>query len=561
MESLASSKIQNWLTWLLRGLLTLGFLILFARIVDLQIIRGKYYRSLSEENRIRRIAIAAPRGEILARGGEVIATNKLVRQRIIFDSNKGYLKSTDLEGAADDETITEWKRDYISGSAFAHITGYLGEVDEGELGKINPQCPEKGPRKIAGLVGRSGLEEMYECALSGIDGEELFEVDSMGRKIRTLGRKEPVKGEGVRTTIDFGLQNEVARIVEDSKDLPRSAKGSVIVSDPFGEILAVYSFPSYDPNIFIESDDPQEVSKILNNPSLPLFNRSISGLYHPGSTFKPILAVAALEEGKINKDFEFDDKGRITIQTEYGDFSFANWFFTQYGGTEGLIKLPRAIARSTDTFFYKVGELLGVDKLDEWADKFGLSQKTGIDLPGEAEGFIPTPKWKMQNIGERWFLGNTYHLSIGQGYIAVTPLELNQAISTIANDGNYCKAHLINSKEECRNLGIDKENIELVKSGMVGACSPGGTGFTFFDFKDKKGINVACKTGTAETENGDPHAWFVAFAPAYTEASAGKPSESQITVTVLVENGGEGSKVAGPIARGMFDYWFDNKRE
>lgn len=557
METLSSFKVQSWLAWFLRGMLIFAFLILFARLIDLQIIRGSYYKSLAEGNRVRRVPIVAPRGNIYARNGELLVGNQEVKLHLTFDRNGGYQKSKDVSGVAEDEIISESQRHYPYGETFAHITGYLGEVSEDELGKIRAECPEKGPRRIGAFVGRSGLEEEYDCLLSGVDGEELIEVDALGQKVRTLGRKSPTPGSDLHTTIDFGLQTEIAKQMQ-------GKKGAVIVSDPNGEVLALYSSPSYDPNVFVSSEDKTKVATLLNDSNLPLFNRVISGKYHPGSVYKPLVAIASLEEGAINKDFTFNDTGQIVINTVYGTFSYKNWYFTQYGGTEGKIGIVRALTRSTDTFFYKLGELVGVDKLVSWSQKFGLGEKTGVDLPSEIAGFIPSPSWKIEEKKERWFLGNTYHMAIGQGDISLTPMGINTYISTIAADGNLCKPRILmrqstksktlvpkdsksSSDSQCKDLGIKKETLDLIKNGMRGACSSGGTGYTFFDFEEKTGQEVACKTGTAETENGEPHAWFTVFGP--TESP-------QIITTVLVENGGEGSKVAGPIARSIFDYWF-----
>ncbi len=551
MQTLSSTKTQSWLVWFLRGLLILGFLILIGRLIDLQIIRGKYFRALAEGNRVRRIPIVAARGAIYARGGEILVGNKIVKKKVIFDGAFGFKKENVDESAQGEDVITESTRDYALGADFAHVSGYLGEVSEEELGKVGARCQEKGPKRLGALVGRSGLEEQYDCILMGLDGEELVEVDAYGREVRILGRKLPTAGQDLKTTIDYSLQKKVS-------ELMKGKKGAAIVTDARGEIIAFYSSPSYDPNIFVNKEKQDEISKILNDQSLPIFNRGIGGMYHPGSVFKPVVAIAALEENAIDEDYTYDDIGFINIETPYGNFSYKNWYFTQYGGTEGKIGIVKGITRSVDTFFYKVGELTGVDKIASWAERFGLDKKTGIDLPGEIAGLVPTPLWKIKVKGERWFLGNTYHLSIGQGDIALTPIGVNQAIAAIANDGEYCKPYIVSNEElersnmnyqksKCRNLNIKKENINLVKKGMVGACSSGGTGFTFFDFKEKGGVDIGCKTGTAETDKGDPHAWFTAFAPA---------ENAQIVATVLVENGGEGSRVAGPIAREIFNYWF-----
>jgi penicillin-binding protein 2 len=524
METLLTTKSQSWLSWFLRGILILGFLIIIGRLAELQLIKGNYYRSLAEENRIRYVSIPAPRGGILARGGEILVGNKEIKK----------------EGVLPGEEIITWERDYKLGSAAAHITGYLGEVSADEVGKVDPKCPEKGVHKLGDLIGRTGLEEEYNCLLSGTDGEELIEVDTKGNKLRILGRKEPIGGQDLKTSIDFSLQEKISQI------FPSNDKGAVIISDPKGEVLALFSSPSFDPNKFVGKTDSKLIEKMLNNPDLPFFNRAIGGDFHPGSIFKPVVALAALEEGKIDKNYTFDDPGVIKVNI----YSYYNWYFTQYGRTEGKIDLVRAIARSTDTFFYTLGELVGAKVIGNWAHKLGYGEITGIDIPGEITGLVPTPEWKLQTKGEPWFLGNTYHMSIGQGDLAVTPIEVNTAVSVIASNGFLCKPRILKDEKnnvDCKSLNLKSENLGLIKEGMVDACSPGGTGFTFFDFKPQ----VACKTGTAEiNEDGQTHAWFTVFAPA---------DSPEIVATVLVERGGEGSRVAGPIARQIFDYWFKNK--
>lgn len=544
MEKLSATNAESWLSWFFRGILILGFLILLSRLFDLQIIKGAYYKSLSEGNRIRRVPIASARGQILGRGGEVLVGSKEVKKRIIFDPDEGFTKTADFSVNGDSETITEWIRDYKLGEELGHVVGYVGEVNQEELSKVRAECPEKGPRRLGSLVGRMGLEKMYDCTLTGIDGEEMVEVDAFGNKVRILGKRQPRAGEVIKTTIDIGLQKKIYESM-------RGKKGAVVAMNPKGEVLALYSSPSFDPNIFVVDKDGFKVQEVLVDTDLPLFNRAVGGMFHPGSVYKPIVALAALEEGEIDDKTFIEDTGKIVIETPYGTFTYTNWYFNQYGGVEGKIDLVRAIARSTDTFFYKLGENLGVEKMNSWSTKFGLDEKTGIDIPGEISGLIPSPQWNIDAKGERWFLGNTYHMSIGQGDIALTPLAVNTAISAIASDGEYCTPYIVErelDESKCQDLGIKKESIDLVKKGMNAACSNGGTGFTFFDFKEKSGIEVACKTGTAETERADPHAWFTAFAPV---------EEPEIAVTVLVENGGEGSRVAGPIAREIFNYWFN----
>ena len=492
MESLVSVKRDSWLSWFLRGLLFLGFLFLCGRLVELQIIKGNYFRALADENRIKRIPIYAPRGRILARGGEVLVGNK------------------------------KEARDYILGKSFAHAGGYVAEANSDEVGKTDPACPEKGPRQPKSLVGRSGLEAFYDCKLRGYDGEELVEVDTQGKAVRTLGIRNPVPGEDLKTTINIELQRKVGEIF----DKP----GAVVISDALGEILAMYSSPSFD---------PANVGKFVNDKELPLFDRAITGIYHPGSTFKIVTSAAVLEDNKINKNFLYDDPGVIKIN----DFSYSNWYFSQYGRLEGTIDLPRALARSTDTFFYELGELEGPDALASWADKFGLGKKTEVDLTGESTGLIPTPAWKERVKGEAWFLGNTYHMAIGQGDVIATPLQMNSVAAVVANKGKLCRPHLIVGGTKCTNINLKTSTIDLIREGMVGACSSGGTASAFFDFTPQ----VACKTGTAETiEEDKTHAWFSAFMPVI---------DPQIVITVLVERGGEGSAVAAPIAKEILKYW------
>jgi penicillin-binding protein 2 len=541
MDSLTSIKSQSWLSWFLRGTLILFFLILFAKLFEIQIIKGGYFRDLSEENRIRHVPIPAPRGKILARGGEVLAGNIEIKKRIKFLPQGGFEITDDLTGASPEDTIIDYKRVYPGDSMLAHAVGYLAYVGEGEVGKIDPACPEKGPRISGALIGRTGLEGSYDCQLAGVSGEELIEVSTSGKKIRTLGRKNPIPGQDIKTTIDYGLQLEVSADLE-------GKKGAAVVTDLAGQVLAFYSSPSFNPNLFIGGGNNQKIVDLLKSLDLPFFDRVISGTFHPGSVFKPLVAIAALQEGSIDKNFVFTDPGVITVS----GFSYTNWYFTEYGRTEGTISLVRAIARSADTFFYKIGEMVGPEAIAKWAEKFGLNKKTGIDIAGEVEGLIPTPEWKEETKKEAWFLGNTYHMSIGQGDVSLTPLEVNTYISTIANGGVLCRpGFLITQSPVCSNLEIKKGNLDLVKEGMKEACSSGGTAYTFFDFAQKHaGVEVACKTGTAEVEtDGTPHAWFTLFAPA---------DDPRVVATVLIEKGGEGSSVAGPIARKIMDYYFND---
>ncbi len=539
MHLLSSDVKQSWLSWFLRGVLILVFLVLLAKLVEMQMIKGDYYRKLSEENRIRRVTIPAERGKILAKGGEVLAGNTTVTKRVLFTKEGGFTLSEDLTGATGEEMVVDYKRYYPLSDKFSQALGYLAKVGDEEAEKVNPDCPEKGVRSGEFLVGKTGLEGAYECLLSGTPGEKIIEVDASGKEVRILGKTDPIPGRNLQTTVDYSLQIKLA-------DEMNGQKGAAIVTGGNGEILAYYSYPTFDPNIFVSEGNSEKITGLFNNPDLPFFNRVIGGTFHPGSVFKPLVALAALEEGVIDAEFTYNDEGYIRVN----EYIYNNWYFTEYGNTEGSINLTRAIARSTDTFFYAIGQMVGPENIAKWAHSFGVDDRTGIDIAGEVSGLIPTPDWKKMVKNESWFLGNTYHMSIGQGDVAVTPIEINNYISAIATDGRLCTPHFYKSGDfQCKKINVKQQNIQLVTRGMIDACSSGGTAYTFFDFANKhNGIEVACKTGTAEVStDGEPHAWFTFFAPA---------EDPQMIMTVLIEKGGQGSSVAGPVAREVADYYF-----
>lgn len=515
--------------------LIVGILTSLVRLVDLQIIQGGYFRALSEGNRVRRIVLRAPRGEIVTSDGFVLAKNKQVLMKAIFSPGGTVESFVEIsKDSQEEETgVVDYIRFYESGATAAHITGYVGQVNEDEVGKSNPLCPERGVFKIGDFTGRSGVEAYYDCLLRGVDGEQLVEVDTQGKFVRILGQKNPIPGANLSLSINQQIQ-EAAYAAMLGK------KGALIAQDPTtGGILALVAAPSYDPNFFVKGEPG--ASAVLNDPEQPLFNRAISGVYPPGSTFKVATSVAVLEEGKVDRNYIYNDEGVIRVN----EFSYSNWFFNKYGKLEGSINIVRALARSTDTFFYRVSELVGPDRIAKWAGILGLGRKTGIDLFGESEGLIPTPLWKERVKAERWFLGNTYHVAIGQGDILTTPLQVNLVTSLVAASGRLCKPKLVANQTDCQETGLKKETLQLIKEGMEGACSSGGTAFPFFSFKPQ----IACKTGTAEFGDAADatHAWLTTYAP------LDKP---EIAVTALVEAGGEGSAVAAPIVKEVLTRWF-----
>lgn len=567
-----SSKMRDFL---LPVLIVIAAFILLARLFYLQVVKGSYYHTLSDSNRLRTTVIHAPRGIIYDRDGIPLVLNlpgfrKLENGKATIINRQ---EALDLMAKGDAHVSIDSLRSYVYKDAISHVLGYIGQISPDDL-----KDPDFSSYRAGDFIGKMGIEQKYEKLLRGTDGQKLSEVDAKGNLIRTLGQTDPIPGENITLTVDVQLQKAV------SDAMKNVVRGAAIVSKPDGEILALVSRPSFDPNLFTldksyqpSADSPYtSISQILlDNQNQPLLNRAISGIYPPGSTFKPVVAATALEDGVINENYTVEDNGILKI----GDFSFANWYFTQYRRTEGNVDVIKAIKRSNDIFFYTVGNLLGVDKLSSGAMKFGLGKILGIDLPGEAKGLVPTKEWKKKIIGEDWFTGDDYHYGIGQGYLLTTPLQVNAWTQAIANKGVLYKPHLLkNDKLQILNDKLlNDKNFNLIREGMIEACSPGGVAWPLFNFSIKPtdnsvkldgkdfyvptqatnsadmqnqiGISVACKTGTAQHggEDTQPHAWMTLFAPAY---------HPQIVVTVLSEDSGEGSNVAGPIAKDILTAWF-----
>lgn len=528
------------------GFLAIGFLLLVGKLFELQLVFGSKNRALAEGNRIKKEVIPAPRGIIYDRYDKELVRNVPI-YRLETEENcedeEGCFKfisrdeALNLEAQGElDGLRTDIGRDYLYREALAHVLGYLGEANKEEV--------ELGKYQIGDLVGRMGIEEKYDRLLRGQDGGLIYEVDAYGNKIREIGRFEPIPGNDLYLLIDAELSKKTYAALE-------GKPGAVVVSKvENNEILALVSSPSFDPNLLSRTENKDEKSQekikdLFKDPLKPFFNRAITGVYPPGSTFKIVTATAGIEEGKVDEDTIYNDTGQIQI----GEYVYRNWYFTQYGKTEGEIDLIMAIKRSTDTFFYKIGEWVGATRLSEWAYAFGLGKKTGIKIPGEVAGFVPTPKEKQRLKGERWFLGNTYHFAIGQGDLLTTPLQINNLTNVIASGGELCNPSLLEDEEvDCQSLRLKDLSLKLVKEGMKEACSPKGTAFPFFDFKPQ----VACKTGTAEfgDPEGETHAWLTAFAP------FDKPD---IVATALIEKGGEGSDVAAPVVKEIMNYYFHER--
>lgn len=543
-----------------------GILLVF-RLFYIQILRNNYFMRLSNENRIRTEILPAPRGIIFDIKKRLLVSNtpsfKLISGKSIQILEKDEALRLIAKGQAVHNDV---QREYHYKTAFSHVVGYVGQISEEELA-----TPAFDGYFLSDFVGKLGLEKQYEARLHGKAGKELFEVDARGKKIRSLGRQEATPGENIHTTLHLDVQLAAARA------LSNDTKGAVVVSDPRnGAILALYSSPTFDTNLFTHSKQYKGEGKysslmevLSDSENQPVLNRATSGVYPPGSTFKLVTAIAALESGAITLDTKIEDTGVIRV----GAFSYSNWFFTQYGKTEGQVDVVKAVARSNDIFFYKAAEETGAQTLAQWAKKLGLGTKLDIDLAEESGGTVPDPSWKKREIREPWYLGDTYNYGIGQGYLLTTPLQVNMLTVPFANDGVLYQPHLIQGKKTVLQKNfVNKKYRDAVRLGMKQSCERGGVAWPFFEFRVKNEklqldgldytevssagamftrVSIGCKTGTAETyEKAEPHAWITVFAPYH------KP---EVVVTVLVEHAGEGSSVAAPIAKKILEEYFEKK--
>lgn len=564
-------------------ILTLS-IILIVKLYQIQIIEGPHYRELAEGNRIRILPVSAPRGEILDRKGRVLARNRpsFAIYVIPFEGNKeeslkilsklvgipyidikkkldmapNSVQPVNIVPDASIETVSKIKelenklpgvlvvtdiiRDYPHKNTASHILGYVGEVSSEEI-----RLFRQSGIKMGDIIGKSGIEREYQTALMGVKGGEQVEVDVMGRPTKVLGTVSPIPGSTLITTIDLDLQ----RVVEESLKR-RGLPGAVVVMNPNnGDILAMASNPDYDPNSFARGISTKEWAELLS-PERPLLNRAISAIYPPGSTFKIVVALAALAEGIVDESSIFYCPGSMII----GNRRFGCWT------THGRIDFLNAIAKSCDVTFYTLGIKLGAEKIARYARLLGLGEVTGIDIPGEVRGLIPEPSWKKGP----WYIGDTANMSIGQGYVQVTPIQMAVLVSTIANGGRVYKPRLVSriiSKDgtetllpvvKVRDLSNLKREIDIIKKGMKMVVDV-GTG----SLARVEGISVAGKTGTAENfptkynPLGKDHAWFIAYAPV---------DNPRIALSIVVEKGGHGGSTAAPIAAEIISYYLTGKR-
>lgn len=565
---------------LIAGYILIGVLLIFVmRLWQLQILQGSEYRKLSEANRLRIVSIAAPRGIIFDRNGIPLVKNSPYYYASIipdeFNKSKvdllaGVLgiPTEEIREKIDKSDLSpfvpvrlkqalnfneiayiearrsdfpgliievEVGREYIYGEVGAHLIGYLGKPSPSQL--KDPAFQDISPEMF---IGQWGIEKLFDSSLRGTPGSRIIEVNALGKEIRLLQEKTPMKGRDITLSVDINLQKEA------EKAFGEKAGALVAIKPGTGEILGMVSKPSFDPNLFTRGMSREKWEAITNNKKNPMLNRALQSRYPPGSTFKIVTAVAGLEEKVINPDTKVECRGGIN----YGPWHFGCW----RPGGHGIISLHRAIVESCDVYFYEVGRRLGIDKIYEYATSLGLGKKTGIELGRERQGLIPNTKWKLENRKLPWFLGETFNASIGQGYVAVTPVQLAVMTSAIANGGTVYKPTLIKDGRPVISgrLNISPDDLATIKKGLFGVVNEsGGTGWA----AKSDLITVAGKTGTAQVvtqksgnhyvaEKFRDHAWFVAFAPV---------EKPEIALAVLVEHGGHGGGAAAPIAKSAIE--------
>ncbi|MFH1097187.1 MAG: penicillin-binding protein 2 [Candidatus Desantisbacteria bacterium] len=555
------------------------FGILMLRLTYLQIIKGGYFRNISENNRIRLIPIAASRGMIFDRNGEILAIDEpsfdisiiqlgLSKNNIEKSlSNLSKLLDINIEEAknsikkkhnrpfepavivsdVDRITLAEVaertpdlpgviiqvtpKRNYLHGELCAHLLGYLGEINQKEL-KVRKNY------KSGEWIGKSGVESVYDSYLKGVNGGKQIEVDVRGRQLQVLGKREPVPGNNLFLSIDAKMQ----QIAYDA--LENNCGAVVVVNPQNGELLACVSRPSFDANMFLHRMNALEATALFSDPRHPLLNRATQAQYSPGSVFKIVVAIAALENNVIRQEDNIECKGTYEI----GKQKF-NCYQKEKHGIVGIID---AITLSCNVYFYQLGYKLGVSRINEFAKKFGFGKPTGIDLLSEKTGLMPTPAWKEKVLKTDWYTGDTINLSIGQGYALVTPLQMANLLAIVANGGQVYRSHLVarmvSSSGKVTHFNPDIMDIvpmsvqtkEILHKALEAVVSR-GTGQKAMLWN----MRVAGKTGTSQNPQGDDHAWFVCFAPV---------EDPKVAIAVIVEHGGKGGAVAAPIARKILQY-------
>lgn len=590
LEALLKKKNNDGPFRYVYGAVVIVFLVLIARLVWLQLFQGDYYNSLAEGNRLRAIPLAAMRGVMYDRNGQILVgsrpsfmvtyvptqgkmtdeeANKLSRllsmpaDKILEKAGKvknSYVPTVLAQDLTPDVvTKVEERRNELPGISVdvqpiryypydmmaAQIFGYVGQIDEDDMERL------KGEDGVSNVtqIGRAGLESYYDDVLRGKDGSRQVEVDASGSPVMEVERKNPVQGHNIHLTLDLNLQTalEKAMDAQIAQGIGVSGIAAVAVDPNTGAVLAMASRPAYNPNWFTRGITESEWKQINGNPNHPMENRVIAGEYPPGSTFKLITGAAALELKKITPDEMIFDSGRHWLV----DMRNAG------GEALGWINFTEALAKSDNVYFYELGRRVGIDKLAEYAKMFGMGQKTGIAMRGEAAGLVASEEYKEKNYHQDWYLGDTFNSAIGQGFQLVTPLQAAMIVSEVANGGIQYKPFIVSridnldgtpykifAPEQTGTLEVSKSTLDLIREGMRNVAEESGTaGSLFAGFP----VQVAGKTGTAENFSGRDHGWFVAFAPY---------DHPRIVIAVLTEQGGFGASSSGPIVRAMLEEFF-----
>lgn len=589
--------------------------VLLAQLFNLQVVQGARHKMLADGNRIRQNVIRAPRGAVYDSKGVLLARNvanfdlvafaaRMPKQpaerqavyerlaKIVGQPPESIKASVEKDGLASplpsiiQESVSremalaieEQKadlpgvdldtnpiREYLDSGQLAHFLGYTGRVSPEDL----EQNAQYGS---ADYIGKVGIEKAYEADLRGLSGAEQSEVDATGKPIKVLAAKDPVAGNSLKLTVNFGLQKAMNEALAREVAAAGSNRGAAVALDPRnGQILAAVNYPSYDNNLFAKGIKADDYQRLLNDTNRPLFNKVAGGNYPVGSTIKPFVSAAAFQENVINASTTVVDQGKLDVPNQYDPsivYTFKGW------KPEGLgvVDVYRAIAMSSDIFYYTVGggyqsfKGLGIDRLLEYYKKFGFGAKTGLDIGDETAGYLPSPESKKKNTGEGWYVGDTYNLSIGQGNFMASPLQLATALSAIANGGTLYKPYLVGAvtdengrivreiKPQITRSGFIKpEYLAMIQKGMRQTMES-GTGCCSTNHEVP--VPVAGKTGTAETSSEGfdgknqrtrPHAWFEAYAPY---------DNPEIVIVALVEYSGEGAEFALPVVRDSLKWYF-----
>jgi penicillin-binding protein 2 len=601
--------------FLLALVIILVFGVMTVQLARLQLVNGEKYEARAENNRLRQVALTPPRGLVYDRNGLPLVENKpsfsaavvpadipeeretamtlalqeltgvpageisakIAGRRVsndpftpaVFAENlseeKAYRLRERLADLPGVRVVVEARREYVDGPLFSHVLGFLGPVDEAEYERL-----KDAGYQVDDTIGKTGVELTYESMLRGAPGAKLVETDASGREIRTVQENAAWPGSSIVLSIDAELQRKVAEYLQGAMGASRNA-AAVVLDVRNGEVLSLVSLPAYDNNVFARGIDERAIAGLLEDPAKPLVNHAISEMYPPGSTFKQITGIAALQEGIANANTVIFSPGVIYVQNQYDPTirtPFKDW------SALGQLDFYRGVAMSSDVYFYYLAggyseggrdlfNGLGATLLSQWTRKFGLGSATGIDLPGESEGLVPDPKWKEEAIGEVWTLGDTYHLGIGQGYVTATPLQMVLVTAAIANGGDVLTPHTVREVRDAdgkvivppwrsvkNGLHVDARNLGVMREGMRQAVAT-GTART----AASRHASVAGKTGTAEFGPQRPdgsyqeHGWFTGYAPF---------NDPEIAVVVFLEQG-NGAGTAAPVAAKIFDYYFGQR--